>query len=227
MAFTDALYGTPIMLEGVLAKRAAALENLRHMLVCRQAIAMVTDEFDAVLETVAPDVLVDARMHKRDAPRPLMGIARFTIGLGPGFAPGVNVDVAVETQWGPHLGLVLETGHTRALAGEPRKLSGRGRERFVYAAGAGSFRSALEIGDRVHAGQVVGHIDDVAVKAPLTGWLRGLAHNGAQVSEGGKIVEIDVAEPPRGRELGERPRRIAAGVMQALERATRLPPQTF
>ena len=215
MAFADALYGTPTEIDGVLAKLAPTFDALAHMLDCRKAIPVVAHELHAVT-TVAPDVLVDARLRKRDDPPSLLGIARLTVGLGPGFVPGENVDVAVETQWGPDLGRVVQTGRTHTLAGEPRELSGHGRDRFIYAPAAGSFRTVLDIGDRVHAGQVVGSIDDVVVTAPLAGWLRGLAHDGAHVREGGKIVEVDVGNRPAGRALGERPRRIAAGVLIAL-----------
>jgi xanthine dehydrogenase accessory factor len=56
------------------------------------------------------------------------------------------------------------------------------------------------------------------VLAPLSGRVRGLVHDGAQVSKGAKLVEID----PRGEAaqvygLGERPKRIAAGVLRAVQ----------
>jgi xanthine dehydrogenase accessory factor len=55
--------------------------------------------------------------------------------------------------------------------------------------------------------------------APIAGALRGLTHDGVPVSLRTKVIEVD----PRGdrgnlRGLGERPRRIAAGVLAAVRR---------
>ena len=55
------------------------------------------------------------------------------------------------------------------------------------------------------------------LRAPLSGWLRGLAHDGARVEPGNKIVEVDPLGTTPRRGLGERPRRIAEGVLQAIE----------
>ncbi len=54
----------------------------------------------------------------------------------------------------------------------------------------------------------------------LSGILRGLTHDGAQVRAGAKVVEVD----PRGDcaaafGVGERPDRIAAGVVAAVAEA--------
>ena len=53
--------------------------------------------------------------------------------------------------------------------------------------------------------------------APLAGCLRGLIHHGAFVHAGTKVIEVD----PRGRPervfgIGERPRRIAQGVLSCI-----------
>jgi xanthine dehydrogenase accessory factor len=42
-------------------------------------------------------VLVDARMRRREVPEEQRGIAPLTIGLGPNFVAGGNVDIAIET----------------------------------------------------------------------------------------------------------------------------------
>jgi xanthine dehydrogenase accessory factor len=65
------------------------------------------------------------------------------------------------------------------------------------------------------------------VTAPLRGVLRGgLTHDGVPVAAGTKVIEID----PRGNPalvhgIGERPARIAAGVLRAIDAALRLLPQ--
>ncbi len=125
----------------------------------------------------------------------------------------------IETAYGPELGHVISSGKARPLAGEPQCLGGRGRERFIYAPSAGTFDTHLVIGTQVHAGQPVGSIDQCAAFAPLSGWLRGLAHDGAEVELGAKIVEIDASITSEAvYRIGERPQRVAAGVLVALDR---------
>ena len=222
MAFVDALYDGTATLEDVLAKRAPGPESLPHMLGCRRAVPVTDAPLDDVLAEVRPDVVVDARMLKRATPAPVPRLAPLVIGLGPACEAGANVDVAIETQWGDALGAVVTRGRTRPLEGEPQPIAGIARERFVYAPEGGTFRTSLGIGDRVTAGREIGRVDDTPIVAPLDGCLRGIAHDGASVQRGAKIVEVD----PRGdahaaRGIGERPRRIAEGVMRALGAAHR------
>ena len=57
----------------------------------------------------------------------------------------------------------------------------------------------------------------VPLAAPLTGIIRGLAHNGVDAAVGTKIIEVDPrGDPSSAFGLGERPRRIAEGVCRAL-----------
>ena len=146
MAFTDALFEGYCTLDGVPAKRASGLASLGKMLACGHALPVVDVDFDAVLATLSPDVLVDARMHKHDTPQAMRGQAALTIGLGPGFVAGENVDFAVETAWGDCLGQVIRCGAASAYTGEPRRLGGHGRARYVYAPAAGTLQTAHAIG---------------------------------------------------------------------------------
>lgn len=217
MAFTDALFEGTATLESLLAKRAGSAADLAPMLACRRAIPVSDLPFERTLRIVEPDVLVDARVRKHDGAEPLRGRAPLTVGLGPGYAAGDQADIAIETGWGATLGQPLRTGAARAYGGEPRDLGGRGRERFVYAPAPGMFRTALAIGGVVAEGQEVGRIGRLAILAPFAGVLRGLTHDGAAVAVGNKIVEVDArADPGAAFGIGERPRRIAQGVLEAV-----------
>ena len=116
------------------------------------------------------------------------------------------------------MGALVESGGTLPLSGEPRMLGGAGRDRFVYAPLAGRFHTQARIGDAVTAGQARGAaLEGASIVAPVAGVLRGLTARGARVVAGQKVVEVD----PRGDRalcfgIGERPRRIAAGVLEAL-----------
>jgi len=218
MAFVDALYQRTTNLEGLLAKRARTLQDLPFMLRCRRAVPVIDVPLEKVVAEVHPQVLVDARMRKRDQPEAQRGLAPLTIGLGPNFEAGNNVDIAIETKWGDELGAVIQKGSTQSLAGEPQTIAGHARDRYIYASAAGIFATQLNIGDAVEKGQEVARIGGSPVYAPLSGCLRGITHDGASVFEGSKIIEVD----PRGdaqatHGIGERQRCIAEGVLKAVE----------
>lgn len=217
MSFVDALYDGTAELEGMLAKRVRSLGDLAYMLKCRRAMPVVDAPLEGVMASVRPDVLVDARMRKHQRPESQRGLAPLTIGLGPNFEAGKNVDLAIETKWGDDLGRVIRKGAALELEGEPQPIDGHGRERYVYAPVAGVFTTRLNVGDVVTQGQEIARIDEAAILAPLTGCLRGLTHNGATVAVRTKIVEIDPrGDPKLVYGFGGRPKRIAEGVLEAV-----------
>lgn len=217
MAFTDAFFEGTSALDGVLAKRAKDSGGLGRMIACGRALPVTDADLPTVLADLSPAVLVDACVHKHDAVPSLIGLARCTIGLGPGHGAGTTADLVVETAWGERLGSVIRTGRASDYAGEPRPLGGHGRERYVYAPLEGILRTTLAIGDAVQEGQPVARVGERAIVAPLSGILRGLTHDGARVRRGAKIVEVDASANRAGAfGLGERPRKIAAGVAAAV-----------
>lgn len=221
MAFSDALYDGEATLEGVTARFCREAQDLVGGLTRRTFVPVTALGLDTIRCAFSWDVLIDARMRKRDRPEPQLGWAPLTIGLGPGFVAGETVTAAVETSW-EDLGRVILTGPTLPLRGEPRPLGGAGRERYVYAPAAGRFTSERNIGDPVATGDVIGHIDGLPLTAPLAGAIRGLLRDGVTVRAGAKVIEID----PRGPSaveagIGERPWRIAAGVLAAIAHVTR------
>ena len=215
MSFTDALYRGKAELEGTLAKYARTVRDLALMVQCQRAIPVIDMPLQGALSALRPDVLVDARMRKHHPPEFQCGLAPLTVGLGPNFVAGRTTDVVVETAWGVHLGEVIKAGRALDLVGEPREIDGCGRERFVYSPLAGTFRTHLDVGATVVAGEQVGRIGDTLLYAPLSGCLRGLAQDGASVEINAKIIEVD----PRGAKLlvlglGDRPKKIAQSVLR-------------
>ncbi len=170
---------------------------------------------------LAPDVVVDARMRKRQEPPVQIGEARLTLGIGPGFACGKHVHGVIESNWGAELGRVLWSGRSQDYTGKHREIGGFGRERYVYAPDAGRFRTRHDVLDPVRQGEIVGWVDATPLQAGIAGILRGLAYDGLPVAAGAKLVEIDpTGDPARCRGIGERPAAIARGVVAALrERA--------
>lgn len=218
MAFTDACFDGSAVLEGVTATWFDDPGRLQEALQGRDEIPVFVGDLFQVLRYLETEVLVDARMRKHAHPESQLELAPLTIGLGPNFEAGVTAHVVIETQWGDDLGKVLTSGRTKELAGEPRNYGGHARERFVYAPVAGVFRTDRRIADRVEPGEVVAHIDNTALAAPLAGILRGLVHDGVRVPERAKVVEVDPrCDPSNVLGIGERPGRIAEGVLEAIE----------
>lgn len=217
MSFTDAAFDGSAVLEGVTATTFQNPSRLAKALQVRREIPVYLDELGDMLTYLDPSVLVDARMRKHSEPERQIHLAPFTIGLGPGFEAGVTTHVAIETQWGEDLGKVITSGKTQALAGEPRDYGGQSRERFIYAPSTGIFGTDHRIGDMVELGEVVAYIGETPLLAPMAGILRGLVHDCVPVSGGEKVVEVDPRGDPAGVVgIGERPGRIAEGVLEAI-----------
>ncbi|HUR85028.1 MAG TPA: hypothetical protein VMY78_06755 [Solirubrobacteraceae bacterium] len=218
MAFADAVFDGESTLDGVRAWRVDDLVTLAAAGRCADDVRVTTIGLGRVLATLQPDVLVDARMRKREQPELQIDLAPLTIGLGPNFVAGETTHLAIETQWGDALGAVVTDGPTLELGGEPRSFDGHARDRFVYAPADGVLRTAAAIGDRVSAGDVVAAIGEEQLAAPLDGVLRGLTHDGVPVTRGTKVLEVDPrGDPAAAVGIGVRPGRIAEGVLRAIE----------
>lgn len=217
MAFADAVFDGTAMLDGVAACRVDLATALHDAMIAREAVPVTIAPFQVVLRAVKWSALVDARMRKRVVPERQRGLAPLTIGLGPNFVAGQTVDLAIETRWDERLGEIIMSGPTLSFAGEPESLGGVGRARFIYAPVAGRFETVARIGEWVRAGVTVATIGDIGLTAPLSGVVRGLTRSGVFVPMAEKVIEIDPrGDPSSAFGLGERPRRIAEGVRQAL-----------
>lgn len=216
MAYTDALFEGRALLEGVEARLQPDVDAVCSCWATEQAIPVVTMPESELLSSLRFDVLVDATMRREPLRADLRGLAPLAIGLGPGFTPGCNCHVAIETQWGESMGQVLRDVPAAPRAGGPRALDGVSRERFVLAPSTGQWHTRTQLGQHVARGDVIGELDGLEIHTPLDGALRGLARNGVAVRMGGHLAEIDPRSVPEVRGLGERPLAIARGVLSVL-----------
>jgi xanthine dehydrogenase accessory factor len=225
MGFTDAVFDGSAKLDGVFACKIDTLDCIAEFASGRLFIPVVTEVFEAVLAAAPWHILVDARMRKRVVPECHRGLAPLTIGLGPGFIAIETVDMVIETAWGDQLGRVIACGSPSPLAGEPQSIEGIGRERLVYAPCDGIWHTRRSIGDVVDAGRLIGWVGEVPIMSPLTGTLRGITRDGVPCPQGTKIIEVDPRPSHEAvyRGLGERPQRIAVGVIEAIERVVAAP----
>jgi hypothetical protein len=219
MAFHDALFDDAVSVEGIAARRADTGLEIRTSLAQRSGVTITELGLLDLIVIQGIDVLVDARMQKYLATPDLRRLGRLAIGLGPGFACGVNCDLAIETRPGK-AGQIIREGCADEPDGVSRKLGGHAGERFVRAEFSGRWNTAIEIGTRVFKDFVVGHLGHDAVRAPFDGILRGIVRDGTEVPAGAKLLEID----SRGRRASwtgtdDRGRMIANAVGSAVSRA--------
>ena len=198
--------------------------ELARPLAVRRAVAfavvdevpVVVDLDGSVVSRMKPPVVVDARMAKRRLDTRLTD-ASLVIGLGPGLVAGQDCHAVVETNRGHNLGRVYWEGSAEADTGQPEPVLGAAGERVLRAPAGGVFTGRRQIGDQVHAGDVLGDVAGQPVTAKFDGVLRGLLHDGVAVTQGAKIGDVD----PRGVRdfcftISDKARAIGGGVLEAL-----------
>jgi xanthine dehydrogenase accessory factor len=216
MAFTDALFEGETSLDGVKARWQSDLAGVHDCWQRGDVVPVVTLPEDALISGLHFDAIVEATMRRYQSPPDLRELAPRVIGIGPGYVPGENCHVAIETQWGPAMGQVLRDMPAARRSGGPVALAGVTRDRFAISPAAGVWRTALSLGQRVEAGEELGWLGEHLVRVPITGFLRGLSRDGVQVPAGQRLAEVDPRESPQIFGLGERPLAIAQGVVIAL-----------
>jgi xanthine dehydrogenase accessory factor len=179
-------------------------------------IPLFVDPAAHVRHVFRPDVIVDARIAKRNVDNRLDD-APLVVGLGPGLLAGRDVHVVVETNRGHHLGRLLYEGEASPDTGIPGKIEGFGVERVLRAPVAGVVRPALSIGTVVEAGALVCTVDGLPVWAGMPGLLRGLVRAGLHVPAGLKIGDIDPRHDPiHCTTLSDKARTLSGAVLEAI-----------
>lgn len=215
-AFCEAVYDEAAEVEGVICRRVREYGEIERCH-ARGEVPLLVDEALDCLAAVRPAAVVDAILAKRNLGTH-RAMAPITIGLGPGFAAGDEVDAVVETMRGHDLGRVLYAGAALPNTGVPGLVGGESRLRVIHAPADGAIRHCAAIGDLVTAGQTIALLGETPVVAGLTGVLRGLIRVGYPVRKGLKIADID----PRTEErkncftVSDKARCIAGGVVEAL-----------
>lgn len=177
---------------------------------------LVDPELNSLAE-LNPCILVDAIMAKRNLGTK-REMAPLTIGLGPGFTAGEDVDIVIETNRGHNLGRIIEHGPAQPNTGVPGEIKGISRERVIYSPVAGLFKAKRSIGEQILAGDCVGEIiaenQTTPVVSLIDGVLRGLLRTNVTIPVNVKIGDID----PRGEAsfcwtISEKARAIGSAVL--------------
>jgi xanthine dehydrogenase accessory factor len=215
VAFASAAFDGEITVQGVTARRAGSFEEAARWLDAG-VIPLLADPETGAREYFQPTVLIDAIIAKRNTGTRI-GEAPLVIALGPGFTPGVDCHVAIETNRGHNLGRVLWDRPAQANTGVPGVTGGKGAERVLRAPSDGVFKGIKQIGDQVKTGDVIAQVGQGRVLAPFDGILRGLVHDGLAVRAGMKVGDVDPrAEREACFTISDKALAIGGGALEAI-----------
>ncbi len=226
VAFGEAVYENEVVVEGIRARRADDVAAVRAILAqgsvlggagpSRRIIPVLVDPEARSLAELAPAVLVDAIMAKRNTGTTLAD-APVVIALGPGFTAGVDCHAVVETNRGHRLGRTIYQGSAEPNTGVPGLVGGESWQRVLRAPADGIVENRAAIGERITKGQVVASVAGSPVLAGTSGVLRGLVRPGTIVTAGLKIGDVDPrAAPEHCTLISEKSLAIAGGVLEAI-----------
>ncbi|HEX2697063.1 MAG TPA: selenium-dependent molybdenum cofactor biosynthesis protein YqeB, partial [Anaerolineales bacterium] len=214
VAFAEAIYEGQITIEDVAARSVHDPSDTFKILnvISKGQIPVLIDPDCVSALALNPLAIVDARMTKHP-PEAMSHHALLYFGLGPGFTAPSNCHAVIETQRGHTLGRVIWNGSSLPDSGQPEG----NPHRILRAPRDGSFKSSAKIGEHIEEGQEIGSVDNEKITAPLTGVLRGIIHDGLDVTKGLKIGDID---PRDQREycftVSDKALAIGGGVLEAL-----------
>ncbi|MBI3960637.1 MAG: EF2563 family selenium-dependent molybdenum hydroxylase system protein [Chloroflexi bacterium] len=221
VSFAQAVFDGEHTVEGVTA-RLTLVEDVPDVLAANEIPVLVDTETEC-LHAIAPTVLVDARVAKRNIDTSIDD-APLVLALGPGYIAGVDCHAVIETNRSHNLGRVIWQGTAEENTGDPGPLSGVSNDssRVLRAAVSGRFISFARIGDRLPAGDTIGVIqrpggEEVPVRAPFTGVVRGLIHESTPVNTGMKIGDMDPRiQTEHAFTISDKSLAIGGGVLEAI-----------
>lgn len=189
VSFSEAVYEKEVTVEGIKAILAKDKEDIRGIL-DSGAIPVYLDEKGIIIEDIKPLAVVDVIIAKKNLGTK-KSMAPITIGIGPGFEAGKDVNAVIESNRGPNLGEIIYRGKASENTGIPGEIMGHKEDRVLRAPYNGIVKSFYEIGDIVDEGKVICKVGDEKLLAPFKGLLRGMIKEGLYVKKGLKIGDID------------------------------------
>jgi xanthine dehydrogenase accessory factor len=216
ISFSEAIYDTTKTIEGINAEKSSVSLESIYKIWRNGKIPVVVDPELAVKPVILPDVLVNAIMLERETNTKITD-APLVIGIGSGFTAGENVHMVIDSNKGNNLGRVLISGKSADISQKPKGINELVDEGILWSSDSGVFTSAKNIGDTVALDEIIGKIDDIPLKAPISGMLRGLIRNETRVLANTKIAEIDSdTDKSICSNIRDSARSIAGGVLEAI-----------
>lgn len=215
VCFSEAILNGAFTVEDVTAECAKTTRDI-EAIHARCHIAVLADPEAACIQTLKPDVIIDAILAKRNLGTKITD-APVVIALGPGFTARVDCHAVIETMRGHDLGRVILNGSAEPNTGIPGNISGFTTERVLRAPKDGIFHEVRQIGDIVEKGDLIASVDGKPIPATISGVIRGLLPTGTPVHTGMKSGDID----PRPIQahcytVSDKARAIGGGVLEAI-----------
>ena len=159
VAVCEAVYEGSATVEGmeaVLIKDTAEAKKV----IDTGKVPLIVDPDGASITALKPDVVVDAILAKKNFGTN-RSMAPLTVGLGPGFTAGVDVDIVIETMRGHNLGRIIREGSAIPNTGIPGNIGGYTAERVIHAGAEGILYNVHKIGDIVEQGEEIAFIESM------------------------------------------------------------------
>lgn len=220
VAFSEAVYEGSWQVEDVTCHCAANLQEAKQLLEQGKLTLLVDPQGDCIAQ-LEPLAVVDAILAKKNLGTH-RGMAPITIGLGPGFEAGKDVDAVIETMRGHDLGRIIYQGKAMENTGVPGIVGGYAAERVLRSPIHGRMKAMKQLTETVKQGEIIAYIEHDDVSVPVTatidGLLRGLLRDGYEVTEGFKIGDIDprIDEYKNCFTISDKARCIAGAVLEAI-----------
>jgi xanthine dehydrogenase accessory factor len=215
VSFAQAVLDKRTEIEGIQAALADTPDDIRKILSDYKIPVYIAD-LPAVIDRFHPETIVNATLSKKNNGM-TKNLAPLTIALGPGFIAGKDADIVVETQRGHNLGKLIYDGPAAANTGIPGKVMGYGVERVLRAPCNGTIKHVHDIGSLVKKGDIVCYVENMPVKAPFDGMVRGMIMDQRHVPKGVKIGDVD---PRRDKDycftFSDKARAIGGAVLEAI-----------
>lgn len=220
VCFSEAIYDGEVCIDGVTCKFVNNEEELKEAFL-RKKTCVTIDPEGILINKLKPKVVIDAIIAKKNLGTTI-NMAPITIGLGPGFKAGYDVDFVIETMRGHDLGRIIFNGYATKNTGIPGDINGFSKERVIHSSESGIIKNICEIGDLVYKNQVIAKIENgtnsIDVIATMDGILRGIIRNNSKIKKNLKIADIDprVGEIKNCETISDKTRCIAGGVLEAI-----------
>ncbi|MDR1018696.1 MAG: EF2563 family selenium-dependent molybdenum hydroxylase system protein [Lachnospiraceae bacterium] len=195
--------------------------NILNKVWDKNYVPILIDPKGECIKILHPFAVIDGILAKKNLGT-TKDMADITIGLGPGFKAGYDVDVVIETKRGHNLGRVIRNGLAKPNTGIPGVIGGIGKERVIHSVAEGIFQGVKTIGDIVTKDEEIGYIvtkeEQVPVFASISGIIRGLIRDGFKVTKGFKIADIDprISELENCFTISDKARCIAGSVLEVI-----------
>lgn len=221
VSFCEAIYENEVKIDNIICKLCENLDDIYSVL-NEKKVALIVDPNGDYIKQIKPKVVIDAILAKKNLGTN-KNMAPLTIGLGPGFFAGKDVDIVIETMRGHNLGKIIKEGYALKNTGTPGNINGIGKERVGYSNASGMINTVAEIGQKVEKGQILAQIVDenqeiYEVKASISGVLRGIIRNKSNIVSRLKILDIDprIDEVKNCYTISDKARCIAGSVLETV-----------